>query len=495
VSMFKVIVDSGETKFGPSWTWLDMASRHVLSKVASSGVHVPPQLAEKIAELTGTLPRNKVAFYNRALGAFESFGLNRNGDGFEREWLQKKHATFVSNAHYFAHHKNNDPGLSRGRPIASAFNDQTDMVDLIIVADRDKCAEQIQALESGRRVPTSMGAKVAFDVCTIIGCGNRARNRSEYCEHVSKEARAPYGMCQVLPDGQVCGVLNPDPNFFDISDVIVGAAAESETLLKVASAHGVVSGAELGEIFGLGKWAEENKSADIVKRIPGSIDGYVTRGMARLSTSEPSIPDDVIDRAVTVGGFDGLVRTSAAMGIVLKPSEFSRAAKLGSFNAPTLTEILSSECAPKNILAGSPVDEVVSLLTSFYPHRSCHQPALVNRVGQAKVASVVHVDREDVRAKKMYVAYRASLLNHNLDDESEFVAMKLAGTNSLMNEKASRAYVMGAHLVPSNSVLDRVLDRAPKIANAGVVGKVSASLADDIGVETLDLITVQSLSK
>lgn len=492
--MFKVILDSGETKFGPSWTWLDMSSRHVLSKVASAGVHVPPQLAEKIAELTGTLPRNKVAFYNRALGSFEAFGLNRNGDGFERDWLQKKHATFVTNGHYFAHHKNNDPSLSRGRPVASAFNDQTDMVDLIIVADREKCAEQIQALESGRRVPTSMGAKVAFDVCTI--CSNRARNRTEYCEHVSKEAAAPYGMCQVLPDGQVCGVLNPDPSFFDISDVIVGAAAESETLLKVASSHGgIISGAELGEIFGLGKWAESDKAADIVKNIPGHVDGYAVRGMSRMSTGEQSIPNDVIDRAVAVGGFDGLVRTSAAMGIVLKPSEFSRAAKLGSFNAPTLSEVLASECAPKKILAGSPVDEVVSLLTAFYPHRSCHQPALVNRVGQAKVASIVHVDREDVRAKKMYAAYRASLMNHVLDDESEFVAMKLAGTNSLMNGKASHAYVMGAHLVPSNSVLDRVLDRAPKIANAGVVGKFSASLADDIGVETLDLITVQSLSK
>ena len=189
--MWKIIVNDGETEHGPDWTWIDMRAKHGLDKLASAGVHVPPPLVSKIEELKATMPRDKVAFYNRALGSFESFGLNRNGDGFDRPELVSRHGTFVKNAHYFMHHQNNDPTLSRGRPVASAFNDRTDMVDLIIVADMDKCADQINALESGRRVPTSMGAKVAFDVCTI--CDHQAKKRDDYCEHVHKLANAPYG--------------------------------------------------------------------------------------------------------------------------------------------------------------------------------------------------------------------------------------------------------------------------------------------------------------
>jgi hypothetical protein len=35
--MWKVIVGDGETKYGPSWTWIDTDSRHSLAKVASGG--------------------------------------------------------------------------------------------------------------------------------------------------------------------------------------------------------------------------------------------------------------------------------------------------------------------------------------------------------------------------------------------------------------------------------------------------------------------------
>jgi len=885
VSMWKVIVSDGETRFGPSMTWIDTDSRHSLAKVAGVGVHVPPDLAQKIQELQGQLPHDKVAFYNRALGAFESFGLNRNGDGFARGELMRKHATFVSNAHYFKHHCfpagtpvlmadrtrrpidevgvgdvvvtrdgprpvtavmrrpyqghgvrlslrgeyepltatvdhpvlvyrrdqihcrhkynrllktahwslyrcqrddigepewapissvlpgdylllprpehgtetvdpafaglvgwvasegnlggrgsiqftfsssnqadidsvikclrdngivtitvtprpqygtvqisatnkelhgrlssmisgalsekrlsgkilswdrdsllsmlaayidgdghvaggknsgqlrirssspdmlriladviralgapatvqwdcppgemtsptndrvyahsgsgcvavaaafsaqltrgsrkhveretrlfsdmlvgdsylvrvadvedveldeevfnlevegphhyvagevvvhncNKDPALGRGRPVASSFNDQTDMVDLIIVADRDKCEEQIQALESGSRVPTSMGAKVAFDVCTI--CDHRAKTRDEYCQHVNKLASPPYGMSQILPDGRVCGVMNPEPTFFDISDVIVGAAPESETLLKVASGDIVVPSAELAEIMGLPKWAED-KDAAIIKRLPGEATGYVTpdrvmfRGIEDTARCDADIPGPVIDRAVAAGGFDGLLRNSAAMGIVLKPREFSRAAKLGAFNPPSEDEILASEPIPSRILSGELDREVVSVLTSFYDQRSTHQPALLNRMigTQEKTASEARVEDEDVRARKMYAAYRASL-NHHMPQaggvDGELVAMKCAGTSSRYFTKSSAAYVATAFLDRSRlSLAEKVLDQISKVANhqPGSVQDlgfchITGTVADDLGVEALDLIAVQSLRR
>lgn len=83
--MWKVMVGDGETQYGPDYTWMDMDARHGgINKLASAGVHVPEELVLKAEELKATMPRDKVAFYNRALGSYESFGLNRNGDGFER---------------------------------------------------------------------------------------------------------------------------------------------------------------------------------------------------------------------------------------------------------------------------------------------------------------------------------------------------------------------------------------------------------------------------
>jgi len=406
--MWKVIVGDGETQYGPDYTWIDMQARHGLDKLASVGIHVPEPLVQKIEELQATMPRDKVAFYNRALGAHESFGLNRNGDGFDRRWLELKHDTFVKNAHYFMHHQNKDPALSRGRPMASAFNDRTDMVDLIIVADMDKCAEQIQALESGKRVPTSMGAKVAFDVCTI--CEHKARRREDYCQHVHKLASPPYGMRQILSDGRACGVKNPDPNFFDLSDVLIGAAPESETLLKVASFAGVLSSAELAELSGLGKLARDVE-ATITKRVPGVLEGspIFRRGMGRLSACEDTIPPQVIDRVREDSGFDGVLRHSAALGITLKPEEFSRAAKLGSFAPPSLNEIRASDSVPKKVLTAALSTRSMESLADYYDSRSSHMPALLNRIdGLREKRASSSPTGDDERARIMYGAYRRS---------------------------------------------------------------------------------------
>jgi hypothetical protein len=492
--MWKVIVGDGETKYGPSWTWIDTSSRHSLAKVASGGVFVPPDLAVKIAEIQGKLPRDKVAFYNRALGAYESFGLNRNGDGFEEDWLRRNHDTFVKNGYYFKHHQNKDPALGRGRPVASAYNDKTAMVDLIIVADRDKCEEQIQALESGRRVPTSMGAKVAFDVCTI--CGHHAPNRGEYCEHVKTGAMEPYGMSRVLPDGRVCGVMNPNPGFFDISDVIVGAAEESETLLKVAGISHVLGGAELAEIFGLAKLGFEDKSSAIIKRISGEISHPLSAVAGDFSSREESIPDSVIDDLRDRHGLDGVLRGAAAMGMVLKPAEFSRAAKLGHFTAPTSQEIMASESAPKKILSASISEDVLSKLSFFFDKRSSFQPALVNRLSSSRLKTASHIPaREDEVAKLMYSAYRRSLVDYGADDEGRYWSMKCAGTSDVYVTDASRAYIK--HAFTAVDLRQKLLDRAVKTAGVsaptGVFSEISPSMADDFGVDVLEKIAVQSI--
>jgi hypothetical protein len=403
----------------------------------------------------------------------------------------RKHATFVSNAHYFQHHQNKDPALSRGRPVASAFNDQTDMVDLIIVADMDKCAEQIQALESGRRVPTSMGAKVAFDQCTI--CDNRAKRREDYCQHVHKMAQAPYGMRSVLPSGQICGVMNPDPNFFDISDVLIGAAEESETLLKVASSN-IVSGAEIAELVGLPKMARDIEAA-ITKRIPGMVDGspIFRREVAEVSGREPDIPPRVIDAVRDDSGFDGVLRNSAALGIVLKPHEFSRAAKLGFFSPPNMDEIRATESMPKKVLAAALSRNSIDLLRPHFEQRSCHMPTLLNRMSQENGTKVAAPTGDDGVARRMYAAYRRALLDEQSVGD-EFWSVKCAETSTMMYTDRSRDYVAAAFLdVSGQGVFDKVLDRMNKIAQPSVVttAAITGSMADELGACALDSLALR----
>jgi hypothetical protein len=511
----KIISGMGETSHGPNMQWIDTDSRFAMDKLASVGTHVPPALAAKIAELVEVLPSEKVAFYNRALGSFESYGLNRNGDGFARGELMRKHATFVSDGHYFRHHKNKDPSASYGRPVASAFNDKTDIVDLIIVGDKLACLDEIHRLERHESVPTSMGAKVAFDTCTI--CDHRARNRGEYCEHVKVGALHPYGMNQVLDDGRVCGVMNPDPRFFDISKVLVGAAPESEHLMKVASFRTlyfsadapVIHSAVAAERAGLAPKTAEEKSSAMVKEVPGQLEAAA---VGKATESEPDIPESVIGEAVDRGGVQGLMRNTAAMGMVLKPKEFRRGMesatgkKLADFNPPSNAEIEQSQGLNSDILDGDVDDHVLESLSPLFSGRSAFQPALANRAtGATKIAASSSIEKRagvaDDSVRDMYVRYRAEL-NKSLDKvgslKADFWISKTAGTSGRMFTNLGRFYVKLAYVDAEKTQLkERVLLKMKKVAkkidsadNQHAV-EVTGSIAEEIGGEALDLLTVE----
>jgi hypothetical protein len=82
--------------------------------------------------------------------------------------------------------------------------------------------------------------------CSI--CSHKAPTRKDYCEHVKKGAKAPYGMGRILPDGRKCCVDNPSGVFNDISKVPVGADMIAQSLRKVAGVdEEIIGGAELAE--------------------------------------------------------------------------------------------------------------------------------------------------------------------------------------------------------------------------------------------------------
>lgn len=224
-----------------------------------------------------------------AMGATEAYGPNRNGDGFKEAALKAYHNTFVKYANHYRHHKNKDEKIRYGLVKASFYNPEMRRVELLIALNKTKEAaekyggfvadREQEIIESGKDLPVSMAAKVAYDVCS--GCGNKARDRREYCT----EDTCKYGGCRdnltkVAADGHVLHVDNPHPTFFDISTVIkpadrIAYGNLAEYLQKSASCEHE-GGAALAEAYNIiappDVYAAGGCSASVVKQMKLAFD-------------------------------------------------------------------------------------------------------------------------------------------------------------------------------------------------------------------------------
>lgn len=245
----------------------------------SSAYH--PEI-QKYIEQAKPIP-NLIQVLLTALGAHEYWGQNVNGDRFYEDALKHKgpdygHQTFLTNANYFTHHVNKDPALSKGKVLGAVWNEKAHRVELIVGIDQTLDPDAATALDNGESLCFSMGARLPFDVCTV--CGNKARTRAEYCDHLR------YQMNQIDPvSGLLVGAINPTPKFFDISRVMIPADKTAYMWEKIASAgaHPLskMGSAQLAEIpvkdwnnvkffdqKSFQKTASVQKSAEIRKQIP-----------------------------------------------------------------------------------------------------------------------------------------------------------------------------------------------------------------------------------
>lgn len=204
---------------------------------------------EQIAKL---IKPGEVPLHVIALGCDEFFGPNRNGDAFTKQACREYHVTFVKLGHWFRNHDHDDPRRSRGVVKASAFNEALGRIELVVALNGTKEAakrnkglvadRELEALESGKPLAVSMACKVAYDVCS--GCGNKAKNREEYCdESICKYGGAKNNLGRTFDDGHTLRVFNPEPYFFDISYVPVPAdrVAYSLGTIKLARLQTVPS--------------------------------------------------------------------------------------------------------------------------------------------------------------------------------------------------------------------------------------------------------------
>lgn len=226
-----------------------------------------------------------------ALGAYEFYDDNKNGDGFplspynvgkkatcghaecekhldgwvsEPETLGHHYKTFEEHGGIYRHHQNKDKEKSLGQIVHSFLNDKMKRVELLLKINRRKDPDLTGKLDANEYLAVSMGCHVKWDVCTI--CGHRAPTRAQYCSHARNALR------QIDPKtGKKNSVLNPSPKFFDISFVLRPADPTGFMLKKVAEAYEIRSSAELGEKIAenKAKLADVKKVSDIKKVIEG----------------------------------------------------------------------------------------------------------------------------------------------------------------------------------------------------------------------------------
>lgn len=259
--MIKIISPDSQTFDTPSLEMVKMSSKGLRGDDLKSFVkRAGHEFADKLRDVNVAPGEQLVHLI--AIGSTEAYGPNRNGDGFKSATCRKYHPTFVKHARWYRNHQNKDESKSYGIIKMSAFNEAMKRIELLVAlngtkeaADRNKglvADKEMQKIASGSGDwGVSMACRVPYDVCS--GCGNKAPSRAQYC----KEASCKYGGCynnltKVAEDGHVLHVDNPEPTWFDISDVYRPADRIAYVFghMKAAS-HGGVGGALLAEELGV----------------------------------------------------------------------------------------------------------------------------------------------------------------------------------------------------------------------------------------------------
>lgn len=351
-----------------------------------------------------------------ALGAYEAYDENRNGDGFsefpykvgyatpcghaecnpnggkqgwvsEPEALLHHYQSFEEHGGVFQHHANKDPSKSMGKVLKAIWNPRMHRVELLLDLQNDKNPELIKRIDDGEYPAVSMGCHVKWDVCTR--CGHRAPTRAQYCEHARFAMRAIDKRT-----GEKNAVLNPSPRFFDISIVYRPADPTGWMMKKVAEAPAVYElSALLGERLDArdAKQAEARKLSDIQKVVSGQVSAV--KGLESLQKVQPFLRDVVREgppplgpkevRAMLAYTLPEVLSTCAAYGQPLAVGELGRFlfAKAGAWvGERELDRVVAVQPALLDLFAAYPeAAEKLSALVEIAPHLV--RPKLADELG------------------------------------------------------------------------------------------------------------------
>lgn len=130
-----------------------------------------------------------------ALGAYETYGLNRNGDGFNEhpyrsghkptcghpecekgtadgwvargELLTEHYKSFEQHGKIYRHHQNKDPAKSCGDVLKAFWNPQMHRVELLLALDNSKATDLVPRIADGEYPAVSMGCFLAGTRITL----------------------------------------------------------------------------------------------------------------------------------------------------------------------------------------------------------------------------------------------------------------------------------------------------------------------------------------
>jgi hypothetical protein len=187
-----------------------------------------------------------------AMGDQETYGPNKNGDGFPKEALEKYHPTFISDGCFFREHRNRcQTTQGIGSIKASAYNPKMRRVELIVHGNKEKAAKEYEMAKAGKALSFSMSCRVPYDICNC--CEKKASSPANYCDHLK------HNMLQYMPEfKKYAFAINDKPKFFDISAVEKPADRIAHYLdyafpagEKSASFNGVITGAQWAAFEGV----------------------------------------------------------------------------------------------------------------------------------------------------------------------------------------------------------------------------------------------------
>jgi len=229
--MDKLLIFPGKTDKGVFTFVIDREMDHLVK--TASEYH--PEISSYI-NCAKAIP-GKTQLLLTALGAGEYWGCNVNGDYFPEAGLsnpgrQYGYKTFEYYAKIYRHHINKDPSANYGEVVLAVYNPRYHRVELIVILDNHSAGDITAGIDCGDYPEWSMGCRVPYDICSI--CANKAPKKKFYCHHLR------YYMGRMDPDtGKQAYAINHHPQFFDISQVLIGADKIAKTLMKVAYIGGL----------------------------------------------------------------------------------------------------------------------------------------------------------------------------------------------------------------------------------------------------------------
>lgn len=358
--------------------------------------------------------------YVLALGSWESYGENRNGDAFpefpymenadppwitDKDTLVNNYKTFEQFGYNYRHHVNKDPKKSVGRVHTAFWNGSMHRVELLVDLEDAKAPDLAERIAAGEYPPVSMGTRVPKDICSI--CGNPAPTRKHYCDHLK------YQMKDVIEGKKVCA-LNPSPKFFDISWVFKPADRTAFMLKKVAEDTCYeLSGAEAGEYI-------ERIAADKSAANKLAVIDKIVQGLP-VDSKTCDIPESELNQLQQMRSMvlDAAKNTPDLPDNILKqladkplPSVLSTAASSGmiQLSTPEITKIIIYKSKPNIKLSSDVLDRTVALQQGVFDLLSEH-PSIMDDLKKTGSLSISpdYIDNDISLLLEPYIEKRSGI--------------------------------------------------------------------------------------